>query len=145
MRKPSTVRALLGLQERLKPDVLFLSEAHLNKSRAEILQRRLKFDEMLVSESDGRSGGLVLFWNKELKVTSKELSPNFIDIRIDEHGAAGWRLTGLYGEPSGDRKHLTWQYLRSLHAAVDLPWVMVGDFNEILYSDEKEGENIRPQ
>jgi hypothetical protein len=62
---------------------------------------------MLVSESDGRSGGLVMFWNKEIKVTSKDITPNFIDIRINEHNGSGWRLTGLYGEPSGEKKHLT--------------------------------------
>jgi exonuclease III len=61
MRKASVVHALLELQERLKPDVLFLSEAHLSKVKAERLKIRLKFDNMLVSESDGRSGGLVLY------------------------------------------------------------------------------------
>jgi hypothetical protein len=27
---------------------------------------------------------------------------------------------------------------------VDLPWVMIGDFNEIMYSHEKEGEALDP-
>jgi hypothetical protein len=94
---------------------------------------------MLVAESDGRSGGLVLLWNNDINVTSKEVEQNFIDIRINEHGEAGWRFTGFYGEPSSDRKHLSWDYIRSLHAEFDLPWIMVGDFNEILYSNEKKG------
>ena len=100
---------------------------------------------MLVSASDGRSGGLVMFWNNDISVTSKEVTPNYIDIRINEHSEAGCRLTGLYGEPSGERKHLTWQYIRELHAAVDLPWLLAGDFNEILYSHEKEGGAPRSQ
>ena len=61
MRKSSAVRALLVIQARLNPDVLFLSEAHLCKAKAEALKRRLRFDEVLVAESDGRSGGLVMF------------------------------------------------------------------------------------
>jgi hypothetical protein len=145
MRKTSAVRALLELQARLRPDVLFLSKAHLCKARAENLYRRLCFDHMLVSVSDGRSGGLVLFWNNDIQVTSSEVTRNFIDIRINEHSEGGWRLTGLYGEPSGENKHLTWEYIRGLHADVDLPWLMLGDFNEILYGAEKEGGNTRPQ
>jgi hypothetical protein len=96
MQKPSAVRSLLSIQERLKPDVLFLSEAHLGKVKAENLRKRLRFDKMLVSESDGRSGGLVMFWNKETNVTSFEIDTNFIDIRIDEQSGAGWRFTGFY-------------------------------------------------
>ena len=52
MRKPAAVRALLGIQERIKPDVLFLSETHLDKAKAGKLKRRLGFDEMEVSQSD---------------------------------------------------------------------------------------------
>ena len=40
---------------------------------------------------------------------------------------------------------MTWDYIRHLHSVVDLPWIMAGDFNEILYSHEKEGGAIRPQ
>ena len=57
---------------------------------------------------------------------------------------AGWRLTGFYGEPSWDKRHLSWQYIHDLHNSSSLPWLIVGDFNEILLCDEKEGGNDRP-
>ena len=80
MRKPATIRALLGIQGRVRPDVLFLSEAHLNKAKEEKLRSRLGFDVMEVSERDGRSGGLVMFWSSCLGVTSTDVQPNYIDI-----------------------------------------------------------------
>jgi hypothetical protein len=92
-----------------------------------------------MSESDGRSGGLLLLWRNELNVTSFAEHTNYLDIRIDENSPKAWRITGIYGEPSADRKQLTWNYIRELHAMVDLPWVMLGDFNEILSNSEKEG------
>lgn len=52
---------------------------------------------------------------------------------------------GLYGEPSRDSKHLTWEYLCSLHNMIDLPWFVLGDFNEMLMGSEKEGGALRPQ
>ena len=137
MHKPAAVRALLGIQERIIPDVLFLSETHLDMAKAGKLKRRLGFDEMEVSESDGRSGGLLMLWQTTLGVSSRVGHSNYIDIRIKETTAAGWRFIGFYSEPSGDRKHLSWEYLRGLHAMSNLPWLVAGDFNEIRQAYEK--------
>jgi exonuclease III len=57
LRNRRAVRALLDLQKQIKPDVFFLSETHLDKARAEKLRRKLGFDFLSISESDGRSGG----------------------------------------------------------------------------------------
>lgn len=37
-----------------------------------------------------------------------------------------------------------WDDISNLHNKGVQPWVIVGDFNEILYSYEKEGGNARP-
>ena len=68
MLSPTAVRELLELQGRTKADVIFLSESHLNKCKADELRRVLSFDSMFVVESDGRAGGLVLFYQKVNKV-----------------------------------------------------------------------------
>ena len=143
MQKSSAVHGLLSLQEHTRPDVLSLSETHLSKAKAGKLKNMLKFDEVLVSESDGRSGGLPLFYHRDLNITSSEVNANFIDIFIDEDSDSGWRFTGFYGEPCGERKHLSWDYIRGLRSKFDLPWMIAGDFNEILYGYDKEGGNIR--
>ena len=68
---------------------------------------------------------------------------NFIDIHIKETSEVGWRFTGDYGEPSGDKKHLAWDYVRQLHAMICLPWLMAGDFNDFTSAQEREA--TRPQ
>jgi hypothetical protein len=143
--KTSAVGALMDLHRRLRPDVFFLSETHLTKARAVTIKKKLGYDHMIESESDGRSGGLLMLWKKELNVTSSSVHTNYLDIRIDENTANAWRITGFYGEPSGERKHLSWDYLRDLHGMYALPWLVIGDFNEILSNSEKEGGNLRPQ
>ena len=55
-----------------------------------------------------------------------------------------WILTGIYGHPEEERKSETWRLMRHLHARASLPCVCLGDFNEILSSDEKNGGNLRP-
>ena len=88
------VRALLGIQGWVRSDVLFVSETHLNRSKVENL-RRFGFERMEVAESDGRSGGLVMLWNTSLGVSSTEVQPKFIDIRINESCEAFYRYTSV--------------------------------------------------
>jgi hypothetical protein len=71
------------------------------------MRKKLSFDHMIMSESDGRSGGLLLLWRNELTVTSFAEHTNYLDIRIDENSPQARRITGIYGEPSADRKQLT--------------------------------------
>jgi hypothetical protein len=99
---------------------------------------------MCVVESDGRSRGLVLFWNDENKIISEYISPNCIDVVFETANDILWRFTGFYGEPSWEDRHISWSCLRDLSTRSSLPWIVMGDFNEILYSDEKEGGNPRP-
>jgi exonuclease III len=135
-----TSRAVLALQEllrQIKPDVIFLSESHLDKAKAEKLMRKAKFDKLLFHESNGRSGGLILMWKKEIKIVCKRIEKNFIDVIVKD--SQDWRLTGFYGEPNWNNKDKSWEYIRELHANCNMPWLLLGDFNEILFSWEKEG------
>jgi endonuclease/exonuclease/phosphatase family metal-dependent hydrolase len=93
-------------------------------------------DFKIVNPSNGRSGGVLLLWRKELKIEQIFSAPNYIDVKITE---------GLYGEPRWEDKYKTWDKLREPKNNSTLPWVVMGDFNEILYSHEKEGGNPRPQ
>ena len=69
MELPTTaVHELLDLQKRTRGDLIFLSESHLNNCKADELRRVLGFDSMFVVESDGKAGGLILFYRKLNKV-----------------------------------------------------------------------------
>jgi hypothetical protein len=140
-----TVRSLLDVQRRCNPEVMFLSETHLDTYPAECLRRRLKMDFKIVNPSTNRSGGVILFWKKEINIQQLFSAPNYIDVQIQESPEKIWRLTGMYGESRWEDKYKTWDKVRELNAQYNLPWVIIGDLNEILYSHEKEGGNPRPQ
>jgi hypothetical protein len=138
---PSAVRSLLDLKEHVIPDILFLSETHLSKENAKKLRRKLGFDFMSIDESDGRSRGLVMFWKEDNKMISEHVSANFIDIVFETTNGTHWRFTGFYGELAWEDRQQSWSSLRDLSTRPLLPWLVIGDFNEILYSNEKKGGN----
>ncbi|KAE8798196.1 Retrotransposon protein [Hordeum vulgare] len=45
----------------------------------------------------------------------------------------------MYRESRAKKKYLAWKLMRILHNQASLPWLCVGDFNEVLLAKEKEG------
>jgi endonuclease/exonuclease/phosphatase family metal-dependent hydrolase len=84
-------------------------------------------------------------WRAEVKVSQLYAHPNYIDVRIEENVQKIWRFTGMYGEFKWRDKYKTWQRIRDMHSRHNLPWILIGDLNEILYDHEKEGGRVRPQ
>ena len=79
----------------------------------------------------------------EISVRMQGVTKNYIDVIIEEEG--GWRFTGIYGEPEWNQKGRTWDAIRSIRGDLTAPWLLMGDFNEILYNSEKEGGRPRTQ
>ena len=100
---------------------------------------------MLVVSCDSRRGGLALLWKADdVTVDTETYLPNHIDVRVHTHASPLWRLTGIYGHLEEELKAKTWRLMRHLHARASLPWVCLGDFNEILSSKVKNGGNLIP-
>ena len=123
--------------------MFFLSETHLDKAKADNVRRRAGFDHLIIHESDGRSGGLLLLWKEEVNIRLQAVTQNYIDVVIEENG--GWRFTGVYGEPDWRHKARTWEAIRSIKGDLGVTCLLMGDFNEILYNSEKEGGRPRTQ
>lgn len=44
---------------------------------------------------------------------------------------------GLYGEPCVDKRIHFWSYFASIHNTIDLAWIDLRDYNQILHPSEK--------
>lgn len=142
----TTVQALIRLIQQKKPAFIFLSETKVSDSEyMGKLRLRLGFLNCEAVFSDGQSGGLALFWRDGVGVRFRSKSVHHIDVEIhpDDGSSIAWRLTGFYGHPVTTARHLTWSLLCELHDESSLPWVVLGDFNELLHADEKDGGPVR--
>lgn len=104
----------------------------------DVVRRRCGFFNGIDILSDGSRGGLSLRWNGRNFVTLKSYSRNHIDVEIqDDEDAPRWRFTGYYGALEVRNKQETWNLLRRLGRDNSLPWLVSGDFNDILFAHEK--------
>lgn len=71
-------------------------------------------------------------------------SNNHIDMLVKDD-ISEWRITGYYGFPERNRRHLSWSLLRQLAGLNSLPWVCIGDYNDLLTSNDKRGRVEHPQ
>lgn len=102
-----------------------------------MLKMQLGFHNGIVVDSNGRSGGLGLFWNDDWKVDLQSFNPGHIDTLISSDGELTWRFTGFYGHPEPNQRSHSWNLLKRLSSLNCR--VVMGDFNEILHLSEKEG------
>lgn len=88
--------------------------------------------------------GVAFFWKIANSVSIKAHSPNYIDAEVHLDNTELWRLTCFYGYPERSRRKESWDLLRFLASQSTKPWVVLGDFNDMLYAKEKEGRHIHP-
>ena len=105
--------------------------------------QKIQFENIFVAPRPNRGGGLVLFWRSLIDVSVVGSSKNFIDAIINRNKEDEWRFTGFYGEPETHKRLESWEQLRSLDRKFQLPWLCVGDFDELIRADEKLGGNRR--
>lgn len=87
-------------------------------------------------------GGLCLILSKEVTISVISSSKNHIDSIVNWEGKT-WRFTGFYGFSKPAKKKESWDLIRNLSNVNDIPWLIGSDFNEILWSNEKDGGHNR--
>lgn len=78
-------------------------------------------------------------WNIEFDVRIMGSDNHFINTLMRDNNGCEWRLTGVYGWPDSNLKHKSWEMIDKLGYGNDTPWIVGGDFNEILLEAEKNG------
>lgn len=71
-------------------------------------------------------------------------SRNHIDLIVSENNIDSWHLSYFYGFPERSKMKESWAFIRTLAGLSPLPWCIWGDFNDLLYVDDKEGNVPHP-
>ena len=140
---PETVSELHTLVRKEDPSIVFLMETRLELRHLELLRVCLGMLGCFGVGRHGFGGGLALLWSSSIDIHIQSFSNHHIDADVLQEGGLRWRVTGFYGHPERAMRVHSWSLLRHLYRLRSVPWLVMGDFNEITSLDEKWGREDR--
>jgi hypothetical protein len=113
------------------PSIFCLFETHGLFSKVERLWTSLGYSAIFIQEARGHSGGIwVLSCRQDLTFTLISSMVQSITFSISK-GMAKWACSAIYASPTYTARIELWTHLQNLRNNIFIPWLMIGDFNEV--------------
>lgn len=85
-----------------------------------------------------------MLWKNEGGCRVTDSGNHFIDFEVENEEVGRWRYTGFYGCPERGQRWESWEMIRNLATKSNLPWCTIGDFNNLMFTDDKKGGRNHP-
>ena len=120
-----------------------ITETRIDGPRADDIIRRLPFDGAYFTKTIGHAGGIWLLWHSDI------VSMDILSMMKQEFHAIvqvspqtqRWLLSAIYGSPRFRERWILWGNLKILFERHNLPWAVIGDFNDVTNEEEEFGGN----
>ncbi|KAL7210976.1 hypothetical protein ACSBR2_013959 [Camellia fascicularis] len=138
---PHFRRHFRSLLEEHHPQLVVITETHIGGDRGMTICKSLGLPNFHISEPIGFARGIWLIWNGQeihcdvLSVTQQEIH-TCIQVLSSP---TSWLFSAIYASPCFNTRKILWENLKIFADVHNLPWLLMGDFNEVLTSTEKFG------
>lgn len=134
------LRTIKNLVFEHQPDVIILTETRLSGDRAKMIISKIGYDKFYKVDAMGFAGGLWLLWNP-LTISLNIIGSSFQEIHSHAkvNNLPPFLFTALYASPIHERRKNLWNSLSSFATSLSMPWLIMGDFNDISNPNEKFG------
>ncbi|CAL8152453.1 unnamed protein product [Prunus armeniaca] len=140
--KNSCASTIKDLKKAFDIDILAVLEPRISGSRALTVAQNLGFSHYHIVDATGFSGGVWLLWNAS-SVSLQVVAHSSQSITVLVTLGNQWcLLTMVYVNPYPGIRESLWKYFDGLACASHLPWLVLGDFNDIASADEKCGGSL---
>ena len=132
------------LVDSVKADVICIQETKMPDATRWMVLRVLgsDFGNFVFSPSNGASGGILVAWRSHITSIGSRIDDHCVSVNFRLEDGASWWLSCVYAPQGNAEKTLFLQELTSSRAHCPGPWLVVGDFNMILNSDDKNNSNL---
>ncbi|KAL5581946.1 hypothetical protein UlMin_014388 [Ulmus minor] len=138
--QPSAIRELIALVRESNPNILMLMETKLLESDMKSRLRSVRFMNFVYVPPVGLSGGLCIAWRDHVDLEPVSISRNLISCLVFSNPLASpWLLSTIYGPIRSREKRLFWNSIHSEMDRFNGSWLIMGDFNGVLYREDRHG------
>ena len=78
-----------------------------------------------------------VIWNSNFVISTKVCRKNFISLYVRDDRDACWCLILFYGNPIVAERNKVWEDFLEYIASLSYPYLVVGDYNQLLTRTEK--------
>ncbi|XVF06609.1 hypothetical protein REPUB_Repub06bG0064000 [Reevesia pubescens] len=108
--------------------------------KADRVIMRLHFEHWSRVDVVGFSGGIWVLWNLDLSnVNILHKIDQCITLVITSILGKVWALSAVYASLIPTVRETFWDFLRNFNDLDNMPWILIGDFNQIVSYSEKQG------
>ncbi|XP_070014337.1 uncharacterized protein [Nicotiana sylvestris] len=134
-------RQFRSLLNNYKPALVALLETCIHDHT--VFKNDFNFSHMEQVESQGISGGIVLLWNADLVLVDElTMTTQEVHCMVQVLPNPTKRLLfSIYANNSVHSRSLLWHNLKCVYDSYKGPWLVGGDFNEVIRQNEKFGGN----
>ena len=139
--RPSFLPNFRLLMQQHTPSMVVLVETWVSREKTTTIVSSMGMDSWHLVEPLGFVGGILLLWNSYV-----------IDFQPLGEGAQGvhgvmevhslnisFIFSAIYASPKFYIRRQLWDDLRNMAISIDKPWLLVGDYNDVLCQNEKLG------
>ena len=130
------------LHRRHRPNTLIIIEPRIADARAQKVIDTLPYFHSHRVDPAGFSGSIWLLWNEgpSFSVEIITYSEHSIHALVKVPSSSlSFLLTVVYAPPQFIKRKPFWDYLQNLAMNISLPWILIGDFNDMISEEEKLG------
>ncbi|XP_030929600.1 uncharacterized protein LOC115955566 [Quercus lobata] len=133
------VRIIFEMAINHRPSIMVVTETRVGGDRARKIIEGLPFDGYITTDTVGYAGGLWMLWKtQEVEVSHLSSTEQEIHASTKVHSSnLTWLISAIYASPRLSKRRILWNNLKNVAQLHNLPWLMLGDFNEVLCGEDK--------
>ncbi|XP_074267163.1 uncharacterized protein LOC141590470 [Silene latifolia] len=136
---PTIIKLRAMLYNNNSYDLVFISETKCKTEVVSSVFRHYGFINSVGVDALGSKGGLWVGWRPSFDIVCIIKCMNYVILKINECSAKFWYFCCVYGEPKKAKRMNVWLELEERISKLDSHFIMLGDFNQVEFQDDKYG------